>query len=69
LVPFRDIFSNPDRGAFFADPDVALLHVSIANTLQAKKEKKKTASDLRKAKKDRMLRRKRGEEVFTDDEL
>ncbi|RSH87527.1 translational elongation factor EF-1 alpha [Apiotrichum porosum] len=35
----------------------------------AKKEKKKSAADLRKAKKDRMARRKRGEEVFTDEEL
>ncbi|KAL7409883.1 P-loop containing nucleoside triphosphate hydrolase protein [Mrakia frigida] len=30
---------------------------------------KKSAADLRKAKKDRMARRKRGEEVFTDEEL
>jgi elongation factor 3 len=37
--------------------------------VKAKKEKKKTASDLRKAKKDRMARRKRGEEVFSDEEL
>jgi len=35
----------------------------------AKKEKKKSAAELRKAKKDRMARRKRGEEVFTDEEL
>ncbi|TXT13426.1 hypothetical protein VHUM_00793 [Vanrija humicola] len=36
---------------------------------KAKKEKKKSAAELRKAKKDRMARRKRGEEVFTDEEL
>lgn len=36
---------------------------------KAKKEKKKSAAELRKAKKERMARRKRGEEVFTDDEL
>jgi elongation factor 3 len=37
--------------------------------VKAKKEKKKSAAELRKAKKDRMARRKRGEEVFTDEEL
>jgi len=36
---------------------------------KVKKEKKKSAAELRKAKKDRMARRKRGEEVFTDEEL
>ncbi|KNX50199.2 elongation factor 3 [Cryptococcus deuterogattii R265] len=36
---------------------------------KAKKEKKLSAADKRKAKKDRMARRKRGEEVFTDEEL
>jgi elongation factor 3 len=36
---------------------------------KAKKVKKANAADLRKAKKDRMARRKRGEEVFTDEEL
>ncbi|KAK4686258.1 elongation factor 3, partial [Tremellales sp. Uapishka_1] len=35
----------------------------------AKKVKKASAAELRKAKKDRMARRKRGEEVFTDEEL
>ncbi|KAL7423178.1 translational elongation factor EF-1 alpha [Cryptotrichosporon argae] len=34
-----------------------------------KKAAKKSAADLRKAKKDRIARRKRGEEVFTDEEL
>jgi elongation factor 3 len=33
------------------------------------KVQKKSAAELRKAKKDRMARRKRGEEVFTDEEL
>lgn len=37
--------------------------------VKAKKEKKLSAADKRKAKKDRMARRKRGEEVFTDEEL
>ncbi|WVQ80572.1 hypothetical protein IAT38_002677 [Cryptococcus sp. DSM 104549] len=37
--------------------------------VKAKKEKKASAADKRKAKKDRMARRKRGEEVFTDEEL
>lgn len=36
---------------------------------QVKKIAKKSAAELRKAKKDRMARRKRGEEVFTDEEL
>jgi elongation factor 3 len=34
-----------------------------------KKAKKLTSSEARKAKKDRIARRKRGEEVFTDEEL
>ena len=33
-----------------------------------KKQKKLTSSELRKKKKDRMARRKRGEEVFSDEE-
>jgi elongation factor 3 len=33
------------------------------------KVQKKSAAELRKAKKDRMARRKRGEEVYTDEEL
>ncbi|PKI85021.1 translational elongation factor EF-1 alpha [Malassezia vespertilionis] len=37
--------------------------------VEEKKKKKLTSSDARKAKKDRIARRKRGEEVFTDDEL
>ena len=35
----------------------------------AKKKKKLTSAEARKAKKDRMARRKRGEEVFSDEEL
>jgi len=36
--------------------------------VSAKKAKKLTSSELRKKKKDRMARRKRGEEVFTDED-
>lgn len=43
---------------------------ALGNPIAAvKKEKKKSAAEIRKAKKDRMARRKRGEEVFTDEEL
>ena len=43
---------------------------AMGNKIEVNKQKKKqTASELRKAKKDRMARRKRGEEVFSDDEL
>jgi len=43
---------------------------AMGNKIEAsKKAKKLTSSEARKAKKDRMLRRKRGEEVFTDEEL
>jgi elongation factor 3 len=35
----------------------------------SKKAKKLTSAEARKAKKDRIARRKRGEEVFTDEEL
>lgn len=37
--------------------------------VEAKKEKKLSSAEARKAKKERMARRKRGEEVFTDEEL
>ena len=37
--------------------------------VEEKKKKKLTSSEARKAKKDRMARRKRGEEVFSDEEL
>jgi elongation factor 3 len=42
---------------------------AMGNKVESKKAKKLTAGEARKAKKDRMARRKRGEEVFTDDEL
>ncbi|THG98044.1 hypothetical protein EW026_g4070 [Hermanssonia centrifuga] len=43
---------------------------AMGNKIEAaKKAKKLTAAEARKAKKDRMARRKRGEEVFTDEEL
>lgn len=43
---------------------------ALGNPIAAvKKEKKKSAAELRKAKKERIARRKRGEEVFTDEEL
>ena len=43
---------------------------ALGNPIAAvKKEKKKSAAELRKAKKDRMAKRKAGIEVFTDDEL
>ena len=42
---------------------------AMGNKIETKKAKKLTAAEARKAKKDRMARRKRGEEVFTDDEL
>ena len=42
---------------------------AMGNKIEVNKKKKLTAAELRKAKKDRMARRKRGEEVFTDEEL
>jgi elongation factor 3 len=42
---------------------------AMGNKIEAKKVKKLTAAEARKAKKDRIARRKRGEEVFTDEEL
>lgn len=42
---------------------------AMGNKIETKKTKKLTAAELRKAKKDRIARRKRGEEVFTDEEL
>jgi len=42
---------------------------AMGNKIDVKKQKKLTASEARKAKKDRIARRKRGEEVFTDEEL
>lgn len=43
---------------------------AMGNKIEKKEKKKKlSAADARKAKKDRIARRKRGEEVFTDEEL
>ncbi|KAF5324672.1 hypothetical protein D9611_004099 [Ephemerocybe angulata] len=42
---------------------------AMGNKIENKKAKKLTASEARKLKKERMARRKRGEEVFTDEEL
>ncbi|KAJ3530309.1 hypothetical protein NM688_g7729 [Phlebia brevispora] len=42
---------------------------AMGNKIETKKAKKLTSAEARKAKKDRMARRKRGEEVFTDEEL
>jgi len=41
---------------------------AMGNKLDLKKKKKLNSSELRKKKKDRMARRKRGEEVFTDED-
>jgi len=50
--------------------DEEVQYDALGNPIAAvKKEKKKSAAELRKAKKERMARRKRGEEVFTDEEL
>ncbi|EPQ58683.1 hypothetical protein GLOTRDRAFT_115007 [Gloeophyllum trabeum ATCC 11539] len=42
---------------------------AMGNKIEVNKKKKMTSADARKAKKERMARRKRGEEVFTDEEL
>lgn len=53
-----------------AEDDDEVEYDALGNPIaKVKKEKKKSAAELRKAKKDRMARRKRGEEVFTDEEL
>lgn len=41
---------------------------AMGNKVESKKQKKLNSSELRKKKKDRMARRKRGEEVFSDEE-
>jgi elongation factor 3 len=41
---------------------------AMGNKLDVKKKKKLTSSEMRKKKKDRMARRKRGEEVFSDED-
>lgn len=52
------------------DGEEEIQYDAMGNKIEASKQKKKlTAAEARKAKKDRMARRKRGEEVFTDEEL
>jgi len=51
------------------DGEEEVQYDAMGNKIENKKKKKVTASDARKAKKERMARRKRGEEVLTDDEL
>ncbi|ODN95233.1 elongation factor 3 [Cryptococcus wingfieldii CBS 7118] len=52
-----------------ADGEEEVKYDALGNPIAAaKKEKKLSAADKRKAKKDRMARRKRGEEVYTDEE-
>jgi len=41
---------------------------AMGNKVDLSKKKKMTANEARKAKKDRMARRKKGEEVFSDEE-
>ncbi|KAG6809930.1 hypothetical protein H0H92_014034 [Tricholoma furcatifolium] len=52
-----------------ADGEEETMYDAMGNKIDVKKQKKLTASEARKAKKDRIARRKRGEEVFTDEEL
>ncbi|KAG6820474.1 hypothetical protein H0H93_016770 [Arthromyces matolae] len=52
-----------------ADGEEEVQYDAMGNKIEVKKQKKLTASEARKAKKDRIARRKRGEEVFTDEEL
>jgi len=51
------------------DGEEEVQYDAMGNKIDNKKKKKVTAADARKAKKDRIARRKRGEEVFTDEEL
>ena len=60
---------GPDAAAKKANGEEEDQYDAMGNKIDTKKKKKLTASEARKAKKDRMARRKRGEEVFTDDEL
>ena len=51
------------------DGEEEVQYDALGNPIAAgKREKKKSAAELRKAKKDRMARRKKGEEVFSDEE-
>ncbi|KAI9930177.1 hypothetical protein ASPWEDRAFT_167845 [Aspergillus wentii DTO 134E9] len=57
-------------GPRLAGKEQATEHVdAMGNKTVVEQKKKLTASELRKKKKDRMARRKRGEEVFSDEEL
>ncbi|KAH6919239.1 elongation factor 3 [Coprinopsis sp. MPI-PUGE-AT-0042] len=51
------------------DGEEEVQYDAMGNKIEVNKKKKLTAAEARKAKKDRMARRKRGEEVFTEDEL
>ncbi|KIJ44121.1 hypothetical protein M422DRAFT_168712 [Sphaerobolus stellatus SS14] len=51
------------------DGEEEVTYDAMGNKIENKKKKKMTSADARKAKKDRIARRKRGEEVFTDEEL
>ncbi|GJJ12174.1 hypothetical protein Clacol_006415 [Clathrus columnatus] len=51
-----------------AEGEQADQYDAMGNKIDVSKKKKLTASEARKAKKDRIARRKRGEEVFTDEE-
>ena len=51
------------------DGEEEVQYDAMGNKIDLKKKKKLTSADARKAKKDRIARRKRGEEVFTDEEL
>jgi elongation factor 3 len=64
----EDVF---DSYVAFSSPSFTPFpHFSMGNKIaKTAKVQKKSAAELRKAKKDRMARRKRGEEVYTDEEL
>lgn len=51
------------------DGEEEIQYDAMGNKIETKKQKKITSAEARKAKKDRIARRKRGEEVFTDEEL
>ncbi|KAF9009535.1 P-loop containing nucleoside triphosphate hydrolase protein [Cyathus striatus] len=51
------------------DGEEEVQYDAMGNKIENKKQKKLTSAEARKAKKDRIARRKRGEEVFTDEEL
>lgn len=59
--------SNKDTIVFHQEPEV--LYDALGNKIDIpEKAKKLTAAEQRKAKKARMARRKKGEEVFSDEE-